>query len=90
MRPGGKIVLVGIPRENRISVSLDQTRRKEITIVNIRRQNRSTEDSIKLLVEKKANIDFMVTHKFAFKDAIKAFEIAAGYKDGVIKAMIEF
>ncbi len=90
LRPGGKIVLVGIPRENRIAVSIDQTRRKEITIVNIRRQNRSTEDSIKLLVEKKANIDFMVTHTFAFADAIKAFELAAGYKDGVIKAMIEF
>jgi len=90
LRPGGKIVLVGIPRENRIAVSIDQTRRKEITIVNIRRQNRSTEDSIKLLAEKKVDVDFMVTHKFAFKDAIKAFDIAAGYKDGVIKAMIEF
>jgi L-iditol 2-dehydrogenase len=88
LRPGGKIVLVGIPRENRISVSIDQARRKEITIVNIRRQNRSTEDAIKLLADKKANIDFMVTHKFAFKDSIKAFYIAAGYKDGVIKAMI--
>jgi len=32
----------------------------------------------------------MVTHKFAFKDSEKAFELAAGYKDGVIKAMIEF
>jgi L-iditol 2-dehydrogenase len=90
LRPGGKIVLVGIPRENRISVSIDQIRRKEITIVNIRRQNRCTEHSIELIASKKANIDFMVTHKFAFKDAIKAFEIAAGYKDGVIKAMIEF
>jgi L-iditol 2-dehydrogenase len=90
LRPGGKIILVGIPRENRISVSIDQTRRKEITIVNIRRQNRSTEDAIELLATKKANVDFMVTHRFAFKDAIKAFELAAGYKDGVIKAMIEF
>jgi L-iditol 2-dehydrogenase len=90
LRPGGKIVLVGIPRENRISVSIDQARRKEITIVNIRRQNRSTEDAIKLLAQKKANIDFMVTHTFAFKDSIKAFELAAGHKDGIIKAMIEF
>jgi L-iditol 2-dehydrogenase len=90
LRPGGKIILVGIPRENRISVSIDQARRKEITIVNIRRQNRSTEESIDILAAKKVNIDFLVTHKFPFKDAIKAFEIAAGYKDGVIKAMIEF
>lgn len=90
LRPGGKLVLVGIPRESRISFSIDYARRKEITIVNIRRQNRTTEESIELLASKKANIDFMVTHKFAFKDAIKAFEIAAGYKDGVLKAMVEF
>ncbi|MDD5011336.1 MAG: zinc-binding dehydrogenase, partial [Phycisphaerae bacterium] len=90
LRPGGKIVLVGIPRENRISISIDQTRRKEITIVNIRRQNRSTEESIKLLADKKVNVDFMVTHTFPFKDATKAFELASGYKDGIIKAMIEF
>jgi hypothetical protein len=32
----------------------------------------------------------MVMHTFAFKDAIKAFELAAGYKDGIIKAMIKF
>jgi L-iditol 2-dehydrogenase len=90
LRPGGKLVLVGIPRENRISVSIDQIRRKEITIVNIRRQSRCTELAIELLAAKKANIDFMVTHRFKFADSVRAFEIAAGYKDGGIKAVIEF
>jgi L-iditol 2-dehydrogenase len=90
LRPGGKLVLVGIPRENRISLSIDKIRRKEITIINIRRQNRCIEDAVEFLVTGKANLDFMATHKFAFKDAIKAFELAAGYKDGVIKAMVEF
>jgi threonine dehydrogenase-like Zn-dependent dehydrogenase len=90
LRPGGKIVLVGIPREERVSFSIDKIRRKEITIVNIRRQNRSTEDSIDLIASKKANIDFMVTHRFNFEDSIKAFDIVAGYKDGVIKAMVKF
>ncbi|MGA2915977.1 MAG: alcohol dehydrogenase catalytic domain-containing protein [Sedimentisphaerales bacterium] len=90
LRPGGKLVLVGIPREDRISFSIDKIRRKEITIINIRRQNRTTKDSIELLTAKKVNIDFLVTHKFKFADSIKAFEIVAGYKDGVLKAMIEF
>ncbi|MFA5291460.1 MAG: alcohol dehydrogenase catalytic domain-containing protein [Phycisphaerae bacterium] len=90
LRPGGKLVLVGIPRESTMSFCIDYARRKEITIVNIRRQNRTTEESIELIADKKVNIDFMVTHRFAFKDGIKAFEIVAGYKDGVIKAMIEF
>jgi threonine dehydrogenase-like Zn-dependent dehydrogenase len=90
LRPDGKLVLVGIPRESRISFCIDYARRKEITIVNIRRQNKTTHEAIELMASKKVNIDFMVTHKFAFKDAAKAFELVAGYKDGVIKAMIEF
>jgi L-iditol 2-dehydrogenase len=90
LRPGGKLVIVGIPREDRISFSIDKIRRKEITIINIRRQNRCTKEVIELLAAGKANIDFMVTHKFKFEDSIKAFEMVTGYKDGVIKAMIEF
>jgi L-iditol 2-dehydrogenase len=90
LRPGGKLVLVGIPRQSTMSFCIDYARRKEITIVNIRRQNRTTHETIELIADKKVNIDFMVTHKFAFKDAAKAFELVAGYKDGVIKAMIEF
>jgi L-iditol 2-dehydrogenase len=90
LRPGGKLVLVGIPRDSRISLSIDYARRKEITIINIRRQNRTTEESIKLIASKEVNVDFLVTHKFPFKDSIKAFELVAGYKDDVIKAMVEF
>jgi L-iditol 2-dehydrogenase len=90
LRPGGKLILVGIPREDRISFSIDKIRRKEITIINIRRQNRSTGQTVELLAAGRVNIDFMVTHRFKFADSIKAFELAAGYKDGVIKAMIEF
>jgi len=90
LRPGGKLVLVGIPRESRMSFNIDYARRKEITIVNIRRQNRTTEETIELIAEKRVHVDFLVTHRFAFKDAVKAFELVAGYKDGVIKAMVEF
>jgi threonine dehydrogenase-like Zn-dependent dehydrogenase len=90
LRPGGRLAIVGIPREDKVSFSIDKIRRKEITIVNIRRQNRCIGEAIVLLVTGKANLDYMVTHKFAFKDSQKAFELAAGYKDGVIKAMIEF
>lgn len=90
LRPGGKLVLVGIPRIDRVSFSIDKIRRKEITIINIRRQNRTTKETIELLASKKINIDFLVTHRFKFEDSIKAFELVAGYKDGVIKAMVEF
>ncbi|HAL44365.1 MAG TPA: hypothetical protein DCP47_00340, partial [Phycisphaerales bacterium] len=63
LRPGGKLVLVGIPRQSTMSFCIDYARRKEITIVNIRRQNRTTHEAIELIADKKVNIDFMVTHK---------------------------
>jgi len=90
LRPGGKLVIIGIPRQSRVSFSIDKIRRKEITIVNIRRQNETTRQALELLSSGKANIDFMATHKFPFKKSKQAFDLVARYEDGVIKAMIEF
>jgi len=32
----------------------------------------------------------MVTHRFPFEHSREAFELVAGYRDGVMKAMIDF
>jgi len=88
LRPGGVLMLVGIPREDRVSFPIDQLRRKEITIINVRRQNRSTEHAIDLVAGGKAKIDFMVTHRFNLEQAKTAFDLVADYRDGVVKAMI--
>jgi hypothetical protein len=32
----------------------------------------------------------MVTHRFDFQDSKQAFDLVAGYRDGVMKAMIDF
>jgi L-iditol 2-dehydrogenase len=41
-----------------------------------------------LIASGKVNVDFMVTHHFPLEDTQKAFDLVAGYQDGVIKAMI--
>jgi L-iditol 2-dehydrogenase len=89
LRPGGKLMLVGIPQFERFSFQVDKMRRKEIAIINVRRQNRSTEHAINLVAEGKAKIDFMITHRFNLEQAKDAFDIVADYRDGVIKAMIK-
>lgn len=89
LKPGGKLMLVGIPREDRVSFAIDKIRRKEITIINIRRQNRCTEKTIDLVASGKIQADFMVTHRFQLDRIQEAFELVAGYRDGVVKAMIE-
>ncbi|MFA5422944.1 MAG: alcohol dehydrogenase catalytic domain-containing protein [Phycisphaerae bacterium] len=89
LRPGGVLALVGIPVFEKFSFSAEAIRRKEITIVNIRRQNRCDEKAIKLITSGRVKIDFMLTHRFELAEICKAFEIVESYRDGVIKAVIE-
>ncbi len=89
LKAGGKLMLIGIPREDRVSFSIDKIRRKEITIVNVRRQNGCTGKAIDLVASRKVRPDFMVTHRFKLDQVQEAFELVAGYRDGVVKAMIE-
>jgi threonine dehydrogenase-like Zn-dependent dehydrogenase len=88
LRPGGTLILTGIPRFDRVSFAIDLIRRKEITIVNIRRQNQCTHKAIDLIASGQVNVDFMITHHFSFEETQDAFELVAEYRDGVVKAMI--
>jgi len=88
LKPGGKLILVGIPRLERVSFSIDKLRRKELTLINIRRQNGCTQAAIDLIKSGKVNVDFMITHRFEFEQTPAAFEMVGAYSDGVVKAMI--
>ncbi|MFH1370976.1 MAG: alcohol dehydrogenase catalytic domain-containing protein [Planctomycetota bacterium] len=89
LRPGGTLMLVGIPEFDRVSFPIDHIRRKEITIINVRRQNRCAEEAMELVAEGSAKIDSFATHRFELERAKEAFDLVADYRDGVIKAMIE-
>lgn len=90
LKPGGTFVIVGIPDVDEIPIPIHELRRKEITIVNIRRQNHCTKKTIDLLENRKLNVDSMVTHYFSLEKTKEAFDLVANYQDGVIKAMITF
>lgn len=89
LRPGGVLMLIGAPEFDRVWFVIDKMRRKEITLMNVRRQNDCTQAAIDLIASGKVNVDFMITHRFKFEDSKKAFDIVSGYRDGVIKAIIE-
>jgi len=89
LKPGGKLMLIGIPRTERISVVIEKARRKEISIVNVRRQNKCTQAAIDLVASGKISVDFMATHKFKLEQTQDAFDMVANYRDGVVKALIE-
>lgn len=88
LKPGGKLVIVGIPEVDRVSFCIDLLRRKEIAIQNVRRQSECFRPAIDLIESGGVNVDFMVTHRFRLEEAKEAFDLVASYGDGVVKAMI--
>jgi len=88
LKPGGKLIIVGIPEKNHVSFEMNKIRRKEITIMNVRRQNECIQPAIDLVSSGKLQPQFMITHHFQFDDARKAFDMVAEYRDNVIKAVI--
>lgn len=90
LKPGGKLLIIGIPEFGRWSFPVDQLRHKEICIQNVRRQNDAVHEAIDLLAQKKVDVGNMLTHRFGFEHTKEAFDLVAAYADGVMKAMIDF
>jgi L-iditol 2-dehydrogenase len=90
LKPGGKLIIIGIPSFSRWSFDVDMLRRKEIDIQHVRRQNESVETTLDLISKKLILPRRMQTHTFPFEQIKTAFDMVAGYKEGVMKAMINF
>jgi threonine dehydrogenase-like Zn-dependent dehydrogenase len=89
LRPGGTLVLIGTSREERVSFDVDKFRRKEICLRYIRRQNHCVRRAMDLIESRQVDVDFMITHRFPLEKTKEAFDLAATYGDGVIKAIID-
>lgn len=88
LKPGGKLMLVGIPAEDRVSFCMDTLRRREICLQNVRRQNECVQPTLDLMASGKTRPEFMVTHRFGMEQAQEAMDTVENYRDGVVKAMI--
>ncbi|MCF8345738.1 MAG: alcohol dehydrogenase catalytic domain-containing protein [Bacteroidales bacterium] len=89
IKPGGKLMIIGIPEFDRWSFSVDQTRRKEITIQNVRRQNETLTETLQMIADAQIDAKQLVTHRFPFENTQTAFDMVSEYRDGVMKAMID-
>lgn len=88
LRPGGTLLLVGIPEQDRVSIEIHAARRHELTLRNARRQNDCVREAVDLVGDKRIDLDAMATHHFALAESQAAFEMVSEYRDGVIKAII--
>ena len=89
LAPGGTLVMIGITPEVRVEFDAHMMRRKELTFKSVRRQDSCMKAVIDLMAAEKINADAMITHHFPLEQTQEAFELAAGYEDGVVKALID-
>ncbi len=90
LKPGGKLMLIGIPEFDRWSFPVDQMRHKEICVQNVRRQNHTVEETLELMESRRIDVGKMATHRFPFSRTKEAFDLVTEYRDGVMKAMVDF
>lgn len=89
LKPGGKLLIIGIPPEEHVWFDISKIRRKEINIQNVRRQNNCMDKAVEIFRNSRLNAGKLVTHIHRFEDTPAAFENVKNYKDGVIKAVIQ-
>lgn len=88
LKPGGALLVLGIPEIDRVSFSMNILRRHELRILSVRRQNHCVERAIELIAAGRVNVRPLVTHHFCLEETARAFELVTARRDGVVKAII--
>ncbi|HUK71399.1 MAG TPA: alcohol dehydrogenase catalytic domain-containing protein [Streptosporangiaceae bacterium] len=86
-RPGGRVVLGGIPADDWIRFPASTSRRKGLTIAMVRRMNEVYPRAIGLAASGHVDLAGLVTDRFPLARAADAFESAA--RRGGLKVIIE-
>ena len=89
VRPGGRLVLVGIPGDDRLVLNHSTFRRKGLTIFMSRRMKHTYPRAIALAESETLDLDDLVSHRFELERATEAFELNESYGKGVHKIVIE-
>jgi L-iditol 2-dehydrogenase len=88
-RPGGTVVLVGIPLEDTLELKHSALRRKGLTLLMCRRMKHVYGRTLALVESGRVDVKCMITHSFPLSQAAEAFRMNAAYEDNVVKVMIE-
>jgi L-iditol 2-dehydrogenase len=88
-RLGGRVVLVGIPSDDRLTLKHSTARRKGLTILMARRMKHTYPRAIRLVENGRVDVAGLVSHRFPLAEAQEAFALNAAYRDGVMKVVID-
>jgi len=88
-RMGGRLVLVGIPGDDRLTMQHSTARRKGLTIMMARRMKHTYPRAIQLATSGRVKLDDLISHHFPLDETPAAFETNASYEAGVHKIIID-
>jgi L-iditol 2-dehydrogenase len=88
-RPGGKVIVAGIPADDTMTLNASTVRHKGLTIKLVRRMKHTYPRAIRLVQTGMVDVKSLVTHTFPLERIAEAFEMVAAYDDGVLRAVIQ-
>lgn len=88
-RIGGRLVLVGIPGDDRLVMQHATARRKGLTIMMSRRMKHTYPRAIQLGSTGQIDLEGLISHHFSLEQTPEAFEKNLRYDEGVHKIIID-
>ena len=86
--PGGKVVFIGMP-VNPVPVDIVRAQAKEARLETVFRYANIYPRAVSLLGSGKINVKPLITDRYKFADAVKAFDYAASPQPRTVKTVIE-
>jgi len=87
VRPGARVVVAGIPSDERTSIRAATARRKGLTLAFSRRMKQVYPRAIALVESGRVDLRSVVSHRFPLAEAAQAFELAAARQG--LKVIVE-
>ena len=86
---GGKVILVGIPSDDRMTIKASTARHKGLVLKPVFRMKHTYSRAIRLVQTGMVDVKPLATHLFPLERIGEAFELVAGYEGGVLRAVIQ-
>lgn len=88
-RLGGRVVLVGIPGDDRLVMQHSTARRKGLTIMMSRRMKHTYPRAIQLATSGQVDLDGLISHHVSLDETPAALEMNVRYDPGVYKIIVD-
>jgi len=88
VRPGGKVVVVGIPHPDDVTFDSTVPRRKELTVYFSRRSRNTLEDCVHLVETGKVDLTAFPVKQFTLDETPEAFKAAERREPGMLRAVV--